>query len=240
MKQDIVGCKILVLNLARSLDRRKRMMAMLDKLDVPYEFVEATDGNTLSAEDLAKYSEPLALKAEGRPLSKGEIGCALSHLKIYQRLLASEDECYLILEDDVDIGSKLIEIIKRRELFPKDWEFINFMTDNRSIAFGESLLDEYRMTRFPGNVNRCSVNLVNRKGALRLTRIGYPVRLSADGLTGRIHSTGLIAYGVQPNLAVLHDVETTILNRTSPNSSFKWKKRLRHWIKFAKAKLGLA
>ncbi len=213
---------------------------MLDKLNVPYEFVEATDGQTLSAEDLAKYSEPLAKKFSGHPLATGDIGCALSHLKLYERLLKSNDECYLILEDDVDIGLMLIEIMKRRNSFPKDWEFINFMTDSYGVMFGEPLFDIYRMTRFLGKVNRISVNLVNRKGAERLVAVGYPIRLGADGLAGRTEMTGLICYGVQPNLAVLHDVESTILHRTSASRRFHWKKRFMHWIKFAKREIGLA
>ena len=240
MTAQIKGCKILVLNLARSPDRSARMEKSLSKLNVAYEFADATDGNALSADDYAKYSEPLANKVSGRPLSKGEIGCSLSHLKLYERLLESKDECYLILEDDVDIGIMLLEALKQREHFPHDWVFINFMTDKKGVAFGEPIFDIYRMTRFPGRVNRTSVNLVNRKGAKKLLSFAYPIRLPADGLTGRIEMTGLICYGVQPPLAVLHDVETTILNRTDANWRYRWNKRLKHWFKFAQGKMGRA
>lgn len=55
----------------------------------------------------AKEYFELAVKGRSRPLTPAELGCSLSHLKILNEFLNTEDEYALIFEDDAIIPSNL-------------------------------------------------------------------------------------------------------------------------------------
>ena len=69
--------KVYVINMERSVNRRTSMEEQLRKLGVDYEIVKAVDGSQLTDD---------AIHNEGReddPFSRSEIGCMLSHCKVY-------------------------------------------------------------------------------------------------------------------------------------------------------------
>ncbi len=202
--------KTYVINLARAVERRVYMEQQLQRLGIDYEIFPAVDGQELSEEDLQQYSSKDSKKLNGRELSKNEIGCALSHLRIYEKLISSGEENVLILEDDINIGQMFVEILRHKEKLPPDWEFINFITDAKEQPFGPPIFDIYRPSRFKNRANRCAANLVNVKGARKLAGHARPIRTSSDGLTGRTEITGLISYGIYPRVVTLREVESTI------------------------------
>ncbi|PPS58612.1 hypothetical protein CRX72_19935 [Pantoea sp. BRM17] len=67
--------------------------AQLDALNLDYEFVEAVDGTLMTADERAAASAPI-----NYAFLPGEIGCALSHQKIYQKIVDSNIEAAMILE----------------------------------------------------------------------------------------------------------------------------------------------
>ncbi len=80
------------------------MEVQLQALGMAYEIFPAVDGIQLSDDQLAKYSEVEAIKTLGRPLVKTQIGCALSHLNIYEKIVAEGISECVVLEDDIYIG----------------------------------------------------------------------------------------------------------------------------------------
>lgn len=237
MAKDVIqnlGCPVRVVSLKRSFERREFIESQFAKLGVAFTFFDAVDGRTLTAADLAKYSEKAALKMEGRGLSPNEIGCALSHIKLYEELLASKHECYLILEDDIIFGAMLLGVVQSRAKLPADWEFINFFTSKEVQPFGDFIFDIYRPGRFKKSTNMAAAYLINRDGAERLLASAYPIRLAADGLTGRTNLTGLISYGISPRVAAIRDVESEIGHRGRSNLAYRAVKRAKLIYKFLK------
>lgn len=109
--------KTYIVNLPQSVDRRTYM----EDLMKPYTFLDvnifnAVYGKTLSEEELsARFDKDLAFKRYGRNLEPGEIGCSLSHFSLYEKLIKSQDNYMLILEDDITILkdiSRLPSLIK--------------------------------------------------------------------------------------------------------------------------------
>lgn len=83
-----------------SRDRSAPLRQALESLSVPFQRIEAVFLQSLPPE----YSDYLALAYTGRPLSLGEVGCAMSHLKAYQKFLQSNEQFALVFEDDARIG----------------------------------------------------------------------------------------------------------------------------------------
>ncbi|RHJ94922.1 glycosyltransferase family 25 protein [Parabacteroides bouchesdurhonensis] len=96
--------KTYIINLKRSANRREHILketARFPFLDV--ELVDAVDGRELSAQEEARLFDRQHFmdRYHGRIPSPGEIGCTLSHRRCYHKLLQSDEEYALILEDDV-------------------------------------------------------------------------------------------------------------------------------------------
>jgi glycosyl transferase family 25 len=200
-----------VVNLARSPERRRFMQQQFASLDLSYRIINASDGQNLSREELQKYSKRQALKVKGRELMKGEIGCALTHAKIYQQMLVENLEEVLILEDDIVITRDLLHVLMERKKFPPEWEAVNFAnTWAQAIPLGGPVCKDYRVCRFKGIANRTSAYLINRQGAKKLIEHLYPIRLPADDFVGITQITGLQLYGITPSVVALAHFKSDI------------------------------
>ena len=142
---------------------------------------------------------------------KGEIGCALTHAKIYQQMLVENLEEVLILEDDIVITQDLLQVLMERRKFPPEWEAVNFAnTWAQAIPLGGPVCGNYRICRFKGIANRTSAYLINRQGAKKLIEHVYPIRLPADDFVGITQITGLQLYGITPSVVALAHFKSDI------------------------------
>ena len=101
--------KTFIINLEKSAIRRQYMQDLLSPypfLDVV--FVKAIDGRLLSEEERSsRFDYAKSKKVYGRSLNAGEVGCALSHRKVYELLLENTEPYALVLEDDIAIQKDL-------------------------------------------------------------------------------------------------------------------------------------
>lgn len=210
------GLSIFVISLKDSSDRRAHISQHLDRKGLGYELFDAIDGHKLLPEDSKKLSVDRAIKEFGRGLTPGEIGCALSHIALYEKLLKSDRREFLILEDDAELTDAAIQILARRDKFPIDWDMVNFHCLAPHSRFGEPIWDTHRMATFPVLPTRLTAYLITRQGAAKLLKKAYPVGLPADLLTARLADTGeLKMYGVFPQVASSRPMRSTIGPRRS-------------------------
>ncbi|XP_037031591.1 glycosyltransferase 25 family member isoform X1 [Bradysia coprophila] len=97
--------KIFMINLERRPERRAKMNLSFDFLGLDVDYVSAVDGRELNYDELKKigieFLEGYADPYLNRPMTLGEIGCFLSHFRIWERIVAEKLEEVLILEDDI-------------------------------------------------------------------------------------------------------------------------------------------
>ena len=89
--------KIYYINLDRSNDRNDKMINILSQINVPYERINAIDGNNLP--DIKNINININLNSNS--LSKYQLGCLLSHIKSINEFYLSDNNNCLILEDDI-------------------------------------------------------------------------------------------------------------------------------------------
>lgn len=108
---------IQVVSLLRTPARRERFAALNAGID--YAFFDAVDGRTVEP---GAFFGPLA--EPGVPYTPGAIGCALSHLALWERSIR-EQSVLTIVEDDTilrsDFAAKSSEVIAG---LPADWDLI--------------------------------------------------------------------------------------------------------------------
>jgi hypothetical protein len=101
-----------VLSLPRSSARRRSAQEQLATAGVPFEFVDAVDGDdpaALPAADVERYfsGERLAKFRGGSPNARFKVACDLSHFRLMHALLASPLQAQLVLEDDFQLPAAL-------------------------------------------------------------------------------------------------------------------------------------
>lgn len=92
-------CPILVINLAASTERWRKVSSELSACGLAFERHEASDGRILPKVELARLA-PWDRAAFFKPLSPGEIGCFLSHVSAAERIVREGWPRALVLEDD--------------------------------------------------------------------------------------------------------------------------------------------
>lgn len=196
---------VYVISLLRHTDRRTSIAEHLKSLGVPFEFIDAVDGKSLSAEILDKYVAP-----ENRSMPVGHTGCYLSHLAAFQRMVERNQPQALILEDDARISrtaaEKLSTISKEDPDF--DYCYLDWETPNREgpIAFDPSSKIRVANGLFAKKLSAAPLTthayLISRNAAMRRIEHAFPIRHPIDVFSDLPYSSKFTAV-ISPRLAWL-------------------------------------
>ena len=91
-------------------DRIENMKKRLD--GVNYEFFYGVYGGDL---DVEKY------RSAGSKLTRGQLACAASHMKVYEKIVNENLNNVLILEDDCVFHNNIVELKDYYSQLPKDY-----------------------------------------------------------------------------------------------------------------------
>lgn len=117
-----------VINLDKDVDRMNFMDKQLRKLAISYTRLSAIFPKSLTKEELNEiYDNKLSEKLNAIPLNKGEIGCAASHLAIYQEIVAKKIPYSLILEDDVKLKTNIKEVVEKQIILHRELKHFDYL-----------------------------------------------------------------------------------------------------------------
>ena len=175
-----------VINLARSPDRRAYIVAQLGRTKVNYVIVNAVDGRDLDLSDIRVVDPVFAAKcvAQSHP---GVVGCALSHLEVYRRILDDGLEIGCILEDDVVLPTDLGVLTEAltRHMSGAEVILLNFQSPEpcRITKEGAEQLPSSRLlVNFADEGQAASTGgyLITREACARMVKTMSPARAVAD------------------------------------------------------------
>ncbi|XP_066569206.1 probable inactive glycosyltransferase 25 family member 3 [Amia ocellicauda] len=124
--------EVYLINLRRRPDRRERMLWSLYEQEIDTKVVDAVDGSALNSSDikilgvdlLPGYYDPFS----GRTLTKGEVGCFLSHYYIWKEIVDQQLDKAVVFEDDVrfqgNFKRRLMRMMEEIEKVELDWDLI--------------------------------------------------------------------------------------------------------------------
>ncbi|MBA2796938.1 glycosyltransferase family 25 protein [Aeromonas veronii] len=196
---------VFIISLTRSADRRAMVERQMSHLGINFEFFDAVDGKSLPSDRLAKVDFNLARETCGHDLSLGEVGCAMSHINIYEVMVERDIPRCVILEDDIYVHMHFKAIVN--EVTNKNSSDIVFLHHGKAKYFPiySSLPEGYRLAKYltpSKNSKRGIIStggyILTLAGAHKLLKIAYPIRMPADYLTGRLQWNKLSAAGVEP------------------------------------------
>ena len=99
-----------VINLQRAEQRRERCRKLFEASELDLVIVEAIDGQTIALPH-PNYSEKGYIRCHGKRTNPNQVACFFSHLKAIETFLETGDEHGIVMEDDVDFGPNLTEVI---------------------------------------------------------------------------------------------------------------------------------
>ncbi|XP_061071565.1 procollagen galactosyltransferase 2 [Conger conger] len=132
-QRDLMGFdEIYLINLRRRPDRQERMLRSLNELEIDVKVVDAVDGGALNSSEikllgvdlLPGYFDPFS----GRTLTKGEVGCFLSHYFIWKEIVDMQLDTALVFEDDIrfqgNFKRRLLRLMDEVAKVELDWDII--------------------------------------------------------------------------------------------------------------------
>ena len=160
----------LVITLRRSTARAPQVQRIIDRCPVPCEIWDASDGTQMSDEQIAAVYQPrLHMPHYPFKLRPGEIGCFLSHRRIWKKMVDESIQQLLILEDDIEMLPNFDQSLQHAiETAPRDG-YVQFQVRSlRVVSESESRSDQLRLVKPTVVPLRTSAQLVTLGAASRL------------------------------------------------------------------------
>lgn len=223
--------KAFAINLPKSTDRKKSILKECEKIShlVDTEIFPASDGKeiiknfklTPHLKNKILLEDQTTLKLQfGREstisdkLSPAEVGCALSHLRVYEEIIKRNLRFALVLEDDILINNDLNLIITPLEKLQSKWDIVQVDSDKgiRNFPFQKKIilnknplikLNREGMGILDSIFNRRRINywtscyFISKHACQKLLSIGYPVRMPSDYLLGYPAFHGLRLFSIE-------------------------------------------
>lgn len=193
---------IFCISLARATERRANMRKRLDTLGMPYQFVNAVDGKDL---DLSEYKDRFRpdefRRIRGREIVPGEIGCFLSHYRLWEAMVDAKTESALIVEDDAEWDEDLVDVVI--DVINADWHWDVVLLSPPKRYLVDSVLSEVgkkkrRLVRYKERAKTTAGYLIRLPGAEKLCRYCWDIRAPIDWLMPMWWRNQLAFYCVDP------------------------------------------
>lgn len=184
--------KTFIINLKTHENRRNHMKTLCDKIHLDYEFVDAVYGQEIYNIESYTMNKHETIKSLHREMSKGEIGCILSHQLIYNRIIQDNIPYAMILEDDIDLDLNIINILNK--IYFDNFEFDTILLGYHSTNSREVLdLNKSFLKSLNYGVSLYELNeiaygaygyIISLKGALKIYEQSSNFILPIDHYTG--------------------------------------------------------
>lgn len=209
--------KIYLINLKRRPDRLNNFLTHYKNSDMKNEEIikfDAIDGSKLDIEsvslsELAKAElqqlETTGFRTKHYQLTKGAIGCYLSHVKIWENILKNNYETALIFEDDAKIPLTLNQSIENEmNHIPNDWDIVLFGYICKQCRKYENYNEVERFM-----LTHCY--LINRKAIIKIMNSNtlFPITQQIDALMSELSSI-INIYTVKNKIVVQFSSRTDI------------------------------
>jgi len=176
------------------------MEEMCAQVGLNSEFIEAIDGRELpNVDDYRKKSRNVHTLTG--MLTPGEVGCILSHQKIFRKIMEEKLPYALIMEDDVDIAPSIHEILDYLEYanFPFDICFLGHHKLKREVKPFLNINDKFELNCVNEIVWGAHGYVISLPCAVRMLEKTSEFEDSVDFYTGDYRVNNILC--LYPNIA---------------------------------------
>ena len=168
-----------------------------------FQIIEAIDGDKLYDYETKPSIWKCGIKS--RYLLRKEIGCVISHLKIYQKMVNENIELACILEDDNDYRKELNELLVSENINILSWDLLFLghhagysKKETRSRKKRKLKLSNYSIGEPIEIPYGTYAYIIKREAARKLLEHSVPIRMPADLYTGNASALGIQSFVLSP------------------------------------------
>ena len=178
-----------VINMEQDVGRKENIIRQLDVLGMSYTIFNAVNGKTLNAEEIAQHYDRENAVRELRELVPGEIGCALSHLGVYKKIVEKDLPVALVLEDDANLLPEsldfppLLDVLQKlKTRFNCNDPVVVLLSHVRRYRKHSliSLVGKLELADTYGETFMAYAYFITNSAARRLLENTYPIRMPCD------------------------------------------------------------
>lgn len=214
--------KIFIVNLKKDTLKKEKILKQVERLNLKAEIIPAVYSKELSEEDLKN----LIHDYPNCSLALGEIGCALSHLNIYNKIVKENTPIAFILEDDAIISKDILTMLdfleKSDNKSKANVYLISYMTDYLPLTKKKTPLGN--MYKFYRGYNTFAY-VINKEAAKRIAKIQMPLKFEADMWEYFKLILGVNIYGIIPDLVLDSDANKELSSIEKERSALKNKRK---------------
>lgn len=200
--------KIFVISLVEDFKRRKRIDEMFSDLKVDFEFVDAVDGREKKAEDFKEYNAKKRMQTHGKHLTGSEMGCFVSHKKVYQKIVDQNIQNALIFEDDIILDSCFFDVVSEIYRMPISFDMIRFLGHPKFERMKLRKIYQFQtghhLVRYVGLPGGAYATLVTLEGVQKILPSLETTYVAIDNALGRSWEHHCDWYCVKPSLAYVN------------------------------------
>ncbi len=194
--------KIFIVNLKKDKNRKKNIINELKKQNIKnYEIINAVNGNELKKKEIISntFKNKKGINPWNTKMSPSQIGCALSHIKIYRKFIKTKYSYALILEDDAiflkNLDKKLKNFIIKSFKYNKQIILLSELKE----FYGKPLnkIKKFELVNVT-NAFFTHAYFINKKAAKSIISFNYPVKTIADNFVFFKLYCGIKITGINP------------------------------------------
>ncbi len=192
---------IYVISLERSVARREKIERQLKAFNMPFVIHSAVDGRELDLSQIADRMDDQHIWERGVELQAGEIGCFLSHEKLWQKIVAEKIPYAMILEDDAILSDDFADIVNSVPTINYRWDIVRLSaTWSFNVIYSLCSIGQNRsLVRYGGVYGgSTAAYLISFEGAEILCRHCRKIRYAVDIMYDEPWKTRLHFWDVHP------------------------------------------
>ncbi len=173
--------RIFVINLEKDIERRESIVVQMESLSMPFEFFKGYYAKKMPKEEISMhYDRKKTYRNLCFDMVPAQIGCALSHLMLYKKIIEENIDAACVFEDDVilpqDIKDNLNFIISKMSNIIPQIFLLSPVETNGVILFESQgfTVEEFKSGYFT------SAYVLNSLAAKSLYKNLYPISNVAD------------------------------------------------------------
>ena len=225
--------KIVVVNVERATDRRRRIVAGLEELGLEHVIWPAVDWRDLTPEQKAEVDVAGVLR-DGRPILWGSVAASFSQRAVLADMIENGPDVIAMLEDDVTFSPEFPAVLNALEAVAErfDIAMLHMGSDTRRFVPVVGLDTGHRLGLVRWSSFGAQGVVITRAAARRFLDANPRVRPGLDRALARYWHHGLRTYFLRPPVVhyLDHDVNPSLINDT-PFVSQPWplRKPRRYW-----------
>jgi glycosyl transferase, family 25 len=222
---------VYLINLKKSPERLAKSTKRLAEQKIDFLRVEGVLGQELTEEEINQhYSKELNVSQYHTPLTKGQIGCYLSHRKAWRFIAEGDADFGIILEDDFILSGSLAAAIECIETLDFPWGLIKlaaYQSRERAIAFQKAISDDFKLVVHAKPMSGGAATALTKEAAKKLLLATNKFGRPCDTDIQHFWETQVSVLSLMP-FPVAQDMsfESTISAKKITRKKYFWRRKL--------------